>query len=335
MQKVKKILAAALKILVIFFALVGAYRCFILWQYHSVKQTVEKREADRTYDRDLKYSLPHGEPIFLVDASNRTTLFFIDGFRGQAGAGHYRAWFEALHRKGINIVAPVTALQGWPFAYRTREWHREEDMRQALQIYDAYCTGLPKGHRVVVGSMSFGALSNTAIGAKGRRKPYAMVFVSPLNTGLDYKSESAVVRWLSTKAAWLQYIMPWMIRGKGRLRATPYDIVNDEKNLAAWNSVTKDTVNWEENLPQGVELNRAAVYMENDLVPQVKNQKVYILYGDSDLTFSIKGFESLAGMFRRAGNSVKSVCYPRSGHMLLYDNGGDAAKKTIEKVLGL
>ena len=331
---IKTILKTAGTILLLFFAFVGAYYCFISWQYSSVQKEIEKRESTRVFDKDLKYNMPLGQPIFLVKPGNKITLFFIDGFRGQIGAGHYLPWFQKLHKQyGINIVAPITGLQGWPFAYRTRDWHREEDMRQALQIYDAYCANLPAGHRVVVGSMSFGALSNITIGAKGKRKPDAMVLVAPLNTGLDYKSGSALTRWLSSKITVLQYIKPLMVRGKNKMRATLYDVVNDEKNLEAWNAVMKDTVNYEENLPQGVHLNASAVYMENELVPQVKGKKIVILYGEDDLTFSIKGFEALAEKLRRAGNSVKAVPFAKSGHMLLYDNGGDKAKEIILKTL--
>ena len=331
---IMKILKIAGTVLLLFFAFVGVYYSFIRWQYNSVKKEVEQRESVRVFDKDLKYNMPLGEPIVWVKPGNKVTLFFVDGFRGQIGAGHYRAWFEKLHNQyGVNIVAPITALQGWPFAYRTREWHREEDMRQALQIYDAYCANLPAGHKIVVGSMSFGALSNITIGAKGKRKPDAMVMVAPLNTGLDYKSGSPIIRWLSSKIAVIQYIKPWMIRGKNKTRATLYDVVNDEMNLAAWNSVMKDSVNYEENLPQGVHLNDTAIYMENDLVPQVNGEHITILYGEDDLTFSAQGFESLGEKLRKAGNTVKTFPFAKSGHMLLYDNGGEQAKKVIEGIL--
>ncbi len=326
----KKIWLFIAKVIILLFALVGAYSVFMDWQYQSVKKKVERIESSRTFDPDLKYNMPLGEPIFMVRPDNKATLFFIDGFRGQIGAGHYSPWFEELYGKGVNVVAPITGLQGWPFAYRTRAWHREEDMRQALQIYDAYCANLPQDHRVIVASMSFGALSNVTIGAKGKRKPDAMAFVSPLNTGLDYKSGNALVRYLSSRIDLLQYVMPYMVRGKNKARATLYDIVNEEKNLAAWDAVLKDTVNYEENLPQGVELNASARYMEDELIPQIRGERIVILYGQEDLTFSAKGFESLASKFRAAGNDVKSYAFPNSGHMLLYDNGGDRAKEIIQ-----
>jgi len=97
----------------------------------------------------------------------------------------------------------------------------------------------------------------------------------------------------------------------------------------------KDTVNYEENLPQGVELNDSAVYMENDLVPQVKGEKITLLYGEDDLTFSAKGFETFASKLRAADNEVRTFSFPKSGHMLLYDNGGEKAKKIIEDVIGV
>jgi hypothetical protein len=323
-----------LKTLVVVFACVGLYSSFYSCQYNSAIGKVAKLEANRPYDRDLKYHTPNGEPIFLVRPGNATTLFFIDGFRGQIAAGHYLEWFRMLHdRHGINIVCPVTGLQGWPIAYRTREWHREEDMRQALQIYDAYCANLPAAHRVVTGSMSFGGFSNITLAVFGKRKPDAMVMIAPVNTGLDYKSGSALVRWLATQTSWLRYLVPLAMRGGNKERATLYDIVNNEKNLEVWNALSKDTVNWEENLSQGLHLSETSGYMEKDLVPRVKNEKILILYGDSDLTFSAAGFESLAEKLRASGNRVSTVMFPESGHMLLYDNGGDAAKKLVLDVL--
>ncbi|TAL38684.1 MAG: hypothetical protein EPN93_04225 [Spirochaetes bacterium] len=322
------------KSLVVVFACVGLYASFYSCQRDSVLKKVEKLEANRPYDKDLKYHKPYGEPIFLVRPGNATTLFFIDGFRGQVAAGHYLDWFKALHENyHINVVCPVTGLQGWPVAYRTRAWHREEDMRQALQVYDAYCANLPAGHRVVTGSMSFGGFSNITLAVFGKRKPDAMVMVAPVNTVLDYKSGSALMRWLATQTSWLRYIVPLAMRGGNKERATLYDIVNSGKNLETWNALAKDTVNWEENLAQGLHLTETAEYMEKDLVPRVTNEKILILYGDSDLTFSAAGFESLAEKLRASGNRVKTVKFAESGHMLLYDNGGDAAKKLVLDVL--
>lgn len=334
MSLLKKIIKPLFKIIILALALYGAYYCYMQWQYHSVKAEVEKREATRSYDKDLKYLMPSGKPIFMVNPANKSTLFFIEGFRGQIGAGHYQQWFDQLYNKHhINIISPIIGLQGWPYAYRTRDWHYEEDMRQVVQIYDAFCANLAPGHRVVIGSMSFGALSNITIGAKAKRAPDAMVLVSPLNTGIEYKSGSAITRWLATQMSWIQYVKPVVIRGKNPARASSWDIVNDEMNIRVWNNIAKDIINWEENLPQGMEVNRAADYMEKTLVPQVKKNNIIVMYGDSDLTFSQKGFLSLAEKLKTAGNKVQPVMFEKSGHMLLHDNGGDRAKMIFLDVL--
>ena len=79
------------------------------------------------------------------------------------------AWLRYLHQKEkVNIIGPVYGLQGYPFNERNRQWYFQEDIREALQIYDAYTSLLPDSHRVVVASMSLGTLPNLAICAPGK-----------------------------------------------------------------------------------------------------------------------------------------------------------------------
>lgn len=326
----KKGLKAICIILVIYFAAVGFYKKYVDWQYNSVKDYVEKKESVRDYDKDLEFLKPLGEPIFWVKPQNNKTLFFVEGFRGQVGAGIYRAWFKELHEKhGINIVAPIIGLQGWRFEYRNRPWTHHEHMRQVIQIYNAYTANLPKNHRIIIGSQSFGTLSNVTINAKANFKPYASVFCSPLNTGLEYKSGGAVVKWLAKQTAWLQYIVPYMKRNKSPNRAGLWDIVNEENNKVVWDTIAKDIINWEETLGSSVQVQKVADYMEKDLVPQVKNSRIFICYGDDDLYFSQAGFEGLGKRFKDSGNDVTMMKMDDSGHMILFDNGAPAVKKKV------
>lgn len=78
--------------IVLVLALIGLYQVFMYWQYGSVEKKVEAIEAQRDYDPDFKYFLDGGEPLFLVKPENKTTLFFMEGFRTQAPAGMYREW---------------------------------------------------------------------------------------------------------------------------------------------------------------------------------------------------------------------------------------------------
>jgi len=330
----KKIFRVSTIIIVVLLALIGLYRVYMNWQYNSIKSFVEAKEESRQYDPDLLYLLPNGRPIFMVNPSYSSTLFFIEGFRGQVGAAIYRDWFEKLHKKyRVNIVSPIIGLHGWPFRQRTRDWYHQEDMRQALQIYDAYTANLPKNHTIVIASQSFGALPNVTIAAFGKRKPDAHVLISPLNTGLEYRSAGRVVAWFSSQLHWLRHIIPFMRRGNNPKRAEMWDIVNDDNNRRVWQTTAKDIINWEENLDQGTLVREAAQYMEDSLVPKVKGRRFYIFHGDSDLYFSSKGFNGLAERLRKAGNSVEVMAVKDAGHMLLFDNGNEGVKKRIRALL--
>ncbi len=248
------------------------YKSYISWQYNSIKSMVESKEAVRSYDKDLLYLLPRGKPILMVNPAYKSTLVFFEGFRTQIGAGHYLEWFKDLHENHqVNIISPIIGLQGWPFKYRNRPWTHQEDMRAALQIFDAYTAHLPEDHRIVVCSMSFGTLANLTLAAKAKRKANAYVLVSPINTGMEYKSAGKVMRWLATQTHRLQYIVPMVKRGRNPARAEAWDIVNDENNIKIWNLVAKDIINWEENLGQAVQVQKISIYMENQLIPQIQN----------------------------------------------------------------
>jgi|GEM_PF-1338696 len=331
LKKSLKILAVAL---IIYFTAIGFYKKFVEWQYNSVKKYVEAKEKLRDYDKDLEYLKPRGEPILWVKPGNRKTLFFIEGFRGQVGAGIYREWFKELHQKhNVNIVAPIIGLQGWRFKHRNRTWTHHEHMRQVLQIYNAYTATLPATHRVVIGSQSFGALANITINARGIKSPYASVFCAPLNTGLEYKSGGAVIRWLATQTSWLQYIIPYTKRNKNPNRAGLWDIVNKENNKHVWETIARDIINWEETLGSSVQVQKVAQYMETRLIPQVKGKRLYVCYGDDDLYFSQKGFKKFGDLLQKSGNSMTTISLEKTGHMLLFDNGGPKVKGLFVKLL--
>lgn len=196
-RKVARVLGI---IFIAYFSVVGLGTSYSKWQYNRARRYVENKEASRDYHKDLLFLKPQGVPIFWVKPENTKTLFFVEGFRGQVGAGIYKEWFEELHKEhNINIIAPIIGLQGWPFKYRNREWSHYEHMRQALQIYNAYTANLNKDHTIIVGSMSFGTLSSVTINAFAERKPDASVMCSPLNTGLEYKSGGPIVQWFATQ----------------------------------------------------------------------------------------------------------------------------------------
>jgi len=326
-QTAKKIFKVLIILVLAYFAFYGAYKKYYNSRINSVKNYVEARDkTEKVYDDDFLFQKPDGEPMILVKPENNSTVFFVGGFR----AAHFYNYFLKLHNdEGVNVIAPVAGLTSWPFEMRNREWFFQEDMRAFYQYYNLYTANLPKDHRVVVVSMSFGALSNTVLGARAERKPDVQIFLSPLNTRLNYRAASPLMAWLSGKITYVKYLIPMIVRTSNPSRAGMWDIVNDEMNIAAWNEYGTRVVNWEENLQQAVKVREAAAFMENTLVKKVSGQKVIIIYGDDDLFFDKNGFTGLGKLYSDAGNSVRIIELKKTGHMILNDNGGATAKKLI------
>lgn len=329
------ILKTVLFIVLCAFALIGIWFSFYQCQIAQATKKVKAIEASRTYDKDMAWNLPNGEPIFMVNPANSITLFFFEGFRGQIGAGQYRDWFQELHTKyKINIVAPIIGVQGYPFELRNRQWHYIEDMRTALQIYESYTASIPATHKVFVASMSFGALANATIAAKANRKPDGIIFISPLNKGLDYRSQNPIVAWLSTQVEWLRFILPYQMRGRHKARATLWDIVNDDMNRAVFSKYGEGMVNPEENLAQAAMVAQARNFLQDTLLPQITSIPYLVLAGDSDLYFTQEGFAEFASILSKK-NTGKLLTLTATGHMVLLDNGAAEAKAAILGMMGL
>lgn len=327
----KGLLKSLLLIILLILGFSGAYHIWLDWYTESVLEEVETRDrGHKEYDPDFMFNKKYAEPFIRVNPGYTTTLYIFGGFRGF----HYYDFFEELHRnEKVNIIAPVTGLTGWPVRMRTRKWYYQEDMREHIQMYEIYTSRLPKNHRVVTMSMSFGALPHATIAVRAQRKPEAMLFLSPLNTGLDYRAASPVVAWLSSKIDYLKHIIPVMIRSKNPARAGMWDVVNDEKNLEGWEAYGPKVIKWEENLDQAVEVRRAGNFLIHDMIPRVQGRDIVILHGDDDLVFSEKGFAGFEEALRKAGNRVNRYPLKDTGHMVLNDNGGEKARQVISEVL--
>ncbi len=320
-----------LKFCIVLLALMTIYRGFISWQYNSSRNYAEKIEADWKFDPDLKYNLDGGEPLFLVKPENRITMIFMEGFRTQNPAGMYMNWFTELHTKyNINIIVPVYGLQSSPFQLRYREWYPSEDLRSVLQTYEAYTSMLPKNHRIVTVSQSFGTYPHAGILARASRKPDAAIFLSPLNTSIEYRAAGDFVFWLSKQMNWLQYIITFTKPAPSPNRASVWDIVNPEKNRKMAN---RFPINPEDKSHLGVQVQETAELMEKTLLPQIKKTRILVVNGDSDLYFAQKGFSNTAALLKKNGNTVDHIILKNSGHMVLVDNGEDQLKSKILQIL--
>lgn len=328
----KKIFSILIKIVLLFFALVGLYQGCLFLQESSTQRRSERIEAEeRHYDSHLLYNTHGGEPLFLIDPAYEKTLFFMEGFRAQAPAGMYRRQLRDFHREEeVNIIVPVYGLQSWPFEQRNREWYFQEDMRQVLQIWEAYTRRLPENHRLVTASMSFGTLPHAAIAAFAQRPPDEMIFFSPLNQGMDYKAAGPVIRWFSRQTVWLRHILPYAQPGKAPTRASVWDIVNDEINKEY---AATGMVNPEDNAHQAYLSERAAAYLEAELLPLIQGRDISVIWGQEDLFFSQEGFRHFSDILEKGENRVTARGLPRTGHMVLLDNGRATAWEALKEAV--
>lgn len=322
----KKLLKITCFVFIVFFALLGLQKA-IIWTEFKVAESLVGKVENGKFDKDLWFFKDGGMPVFLFKPENKTTLFFMEGFKALAPFGQYKEWLEELHNKyNVNVIVPVYGIQSCPFAYRSRDWLVQEDMRTVLQIYDVYTTTLPKDHRIVSVTMSFGALPHMTIAARAKRKPDALIFLSPFNSGLDYQAAGPVIHWLSKQTSWLQHIILFTPLSAPPNRASVWDIVNTEKNLKI---AAKAPYDPEDCARLGNILDLAGPWMEKELVPQVHGLDIMLIWGDSDLYFSQPGFINLANKLKENGNRVTTLTLKDSGHMVLLDNGEEQTKKII------
>jgi hypothetical protein len=332
-KQLKALLKIVLKAIIVVLTLIGMFNVFQYWQYRSIKRDVLEYEKDIEYDI-LKYKKEFGKPIFWVNPAYDKTFFFIEGFRiPNSAEAWYGDWLKNFHEQHeINIVVPMYGIQGWPFKERNREWLFEEDMREVLQVYNAYTIPLKSDHKIYLASMSFGIFPNMVICALAERKPDHVILMSPLNSKLDFRVSGPVVAWIAKqvmKWPWVSQVIMFTKPQIAPNRHSGYDIVNKEASLY-WAS--KTYTNPEDNLIQGYQSHLAAKFMEKELIPLVKNLKISMFWGDSDLLFQQEGFKELNATLSES-NETEVMILKDAGHHILLDNGHEILKRKIEEIV--
>ncbi len=322
---------AAIAVALTPFALYGAWKAVLYAQFAATRRRVAAIEAGRSYHPVLRYHRDGGEPLFLVDPGHDTTLFFLEGFRTQSPAGMYRERFRRLFEAGVNVVAPVYGLQSSPFDLRNRDWRIEEDLRLAGQVYDAYAAAQAPGHSIVVCGQSFGAIPAASVAAFSARRPDALAFLSPHNAELDFRVSGPTIRWLSLQSAWLRHLVRFSWAAPAPGRASVWDIVDTERNLA---TAARGDANPEDATEYGYRNALAARLMEEAILPAVSGYDVRIVCGGRDLYFAQSGFDRFATALRSGGNRVELTRLEGSGHMVLLDAEEDRAWAILYAALG-
>ncbi|NMC68020.1 MAG: hypothetical protein GYA61_07325 [Spirochaetales bacterium] len=108
--------------------------------------------------------------------------------------------------------------------------------------------------------------------------------------------------------------------------------MNDEKNLFYAKNFP---INPKDSAELSYKSEKAAIFMEKNILPFIKDLNIFVSWGDQDLYFSQKGFENFVKILSNK-NKVESLKLENSGHMVLIDNGEKILKgRLLHYILSL
>jgi pimeloyl-ACP methyl ester carboxylesterase len=284
-----------------------------------------KPERDYSFDADFLWFEGGGEPLFLSRPSSDTTLIFIEGFRVMNPVGMHEEWLrEFSDHHNINVAAPIIGLQSLPYDQRNREWFFQQDLRSAVQLYDAIHASVPEGHKIVVVGASGGALAAIAIAA--RREPALTILVAPPPP--DPAFPRNVKPSVATAGRWFYRHMD--------LAATlfPFTVVRLFRTRPG--QIPKKAGKGADNIVRGVETNvgqlaemQRALRWSGATLQRLKSRNIMLLWGSEDETVEPEALRVLAQSLTAANNTIQAVEVPGVGHRVLLGDDGAPARRSI------
>ncbi|HWO93671.1 MAG TPA: hypothetical protein VNL92_02815, partial [Dehalococcoidia bacterium] len=323
-------------------ALLGAARLYRAAFYHQARRRVLKVERRVPYDPDLLYPDPMGRPIYLVDPRNDTTLLFLSGYRMLSMPGEHLDWFRELHGRGINVLAPLVGIQSLPFDHRIVGTTLERDVREAVQVLDAYRSTLPSDHRIICASMSYGSIPSFAIAAL--RDVSDFVLLGPASvfapTGRSAHSSATLQRMRNpTLRGWALALRPRALSQQDPMMKVVTRIVEGLAPLLVRTRVESgwDIADPERRaeahqrflLPADVPmsdmwmLERSMRLVRESYLPRITGKRFLMAWGELDSVVMPEQNEALADQLERLGNDVIRRPCERSGHLVLMDGERD------------
>ncbi|HWO93670.1 MAG TPA: hypothetical protein VNL92_02810 [Dehalococcoidia bacterium] len=320
-------------------AALGALQVYRKAFYGMTRRRVIRLERPVNYDPDLLYPEPLGKPIYLVKPENDTTLLFLSGFRTLTMPGQHLDWFRELHEQhGINILAPVFGIQSLPFDQRMVGTTVERDVREVMQVLDAYRSTLPADHRIVCSCISYGAIPSLAIAAMRDVSDFILTGPAPIITppGPTTRTPSIVRRLknpvlrpiaasllkrlhnpeskgMRLTLAIAGQLVPTMAR---RRLESGWDIEHEERRQYAYDNLP---------LPADVPLADAKSMLtgialtRESYLPRITGKRFLIAWGELDSLVTPEQNEALADELEQLGNEVIRRGYENSGHLVLMD----------------
>ncbi|HWO93981.1 MAG TPA: alpha/beta fold hydrolase [Dehalococcoidia bacterium] len=324
-------------------AAIGAQRLYGLAVQRAVRRRALRLEEGVPYDAHTGFCLDRGEPLYLVRHEHDATLFFFNGFRLRSAPGMYAEWLQSMHeRLGLNVIAPALGVQSAPYDVRSRGWCFLQDIRTAIQVYDAYAAQAGPGHRLILFSHSYGSIVTLTLAAK--RSPSHAILLSPvphrMGTPMVVRRMQGPVGPLLSRAmdrtldeegglapgrlSWLPHVLPLYVR---RGSSGGWDVADQELRRRANAEIG--------NVPEVgtadlLELLRAILFARERVLPHLSNRTFTLIYEGRDLVYPPELQHELAERLRSNGNVVDEHHLPDSAHDILLDRDAALAKDIIE-----
>ena len=271
----------------------------------------------------------YAKGITLVNENNKVTLFFIPSSEELASSELYGRWLDKLHKEqSVNIIVPPFDLDG-VVPYLSSE---NESVTRRLVIteylYRLYSNQMGRNHKIAILSTGDGSLAALEIG-KTHSTMDKIILISPVHNSPVLRSGSIFHKMEGTILS--RYYMPWLIRSFSKNRVGSYDILNDNLN-EQFHDLYGQYYPKYLNLKYSRKL-RTTTDSVMGSIEEVKGNRIFIIYGDDDLSYSLEGFERLGDQLQKGGSEVSIMRIPQSGRMVLFDNGRERIYDLISILL--
>jgi len=266
-----------------------------------------------------------GKGITWIKPENEKTLFFIPSSKELATESLYGPWLKLIHEElSVNIIVPPFDIEGITPVLRGEQSSTKRKSSSVDFLFKLYREQMGKDHSIMILSTGDGSLQALQL-ARQHQSIDKIVLISPIHNTFE-RQGSTIFHKLAGFPLY-QFLIPWIPEYYGKMRAGGFDIFNDNLNEQFQNRYGKFypaylNLAYERKLKLEIEKQ-----MMN--LSEVSPNRLFIIYGDDDLSYGLEGFERMGDVLTDGGSEVSIIRVPQSGRMILFDNGKDRIKELV------
>lgn len=302
----KKALKKILRIITFLLALSVIYT----FGYRAVFTFLENRSVKSSTQADLTQ---YGKGISWIREGNKKTLFFIPSTEEAAVSELYGSWLKELYEKqGVNIIVPLFNTRSLSPSLGSTIVNPDERTREIVNLFKVYSSMAGQNHKITVMSTGNGSLQALELAGLDVNID-KIILLSPL-TGTPRPMGNFFFRLSGFPL--LSYLMPWLPESYGKYRAGKADILNDSLNTGFEEKYGK----FYPDFRNTVQYYRYARSAASETFDNIRANRIFLIYGDDDLSYSLEGFERMGDALKEKKCEVTVMRLASSGRMVLFDN---------------